>query len=60
MAGGWTKDGAEQEQMESTLEDAVQRARSQLLLEKALKSVRSVATPFLNRAEKRFLAFGSV
>jgi phage/conjugal plasmid C-4 type zinc finger TraR family protein len=30
MAGGWAKDGAEQEQMESTLDDAVQRARSQL------------------------------
>jgi phage/conjugal plasmid C-4 type zinc finger TraR family protein len=30
MAGGWAKDGAEQEQMESTLEDAVRRARSQL------------------------------
>lgn len=30
MAGGWAKDGAEQEQMESTLSDAVQRARSQL------------------------------
>ncbi|MCA1772037.1 MAG: DksA/TraR family C4-type zinc finger protein [Halomonas sp.] len=30
MAGGWAKDGAEQEQMESTLNDAVQRARHQL------------------------------
>lgn len=30
MAGGWAKDGAEQEQIESTLQDAVQRARSQL------------------------------
>ncbi|MGP9574311.1 DksA/TraR family C4-type zinc finger protein [Halomonas sp. H2] len=30
MAGGWAKDGAEQAQMESTLDDAVQRARSQL------------------------------
>lgn len=30
MAGGWAKDGAEQEQMESTLNDEVQRARSQL------------------------------
>lgn len=30
MAGGWAKDGAEQEQMESTLDDAVRRARSQL------------------------------
>lgn len=30
MASGWAKEGAVQEQMESTLEDAVQRARSQL------------------------------
>lgn len=30
MAGGWAKEGAEQEQMESTLEDGIQRARSQL------------------------------
>lgn len=30
MAGGWAKDGAEQEQIESTLDDAVQRARRQL------------------------------
>ena len=30
MAGGWAKEGAEQEQIESTLDDAVQRARSQL------------------------------
>ncbi|MGO2242043.1 MAG: DksA/TraR family C4-type zinc finger protein [Halomonas sp.] len=30
MAGGWSKDGAEQEQIESTLNDAIQRARCQL------------------------------
>lgn len=30
MAGGWAKDGAEQEQIESTVQDAIQRARSQL------------------------------
>ncbi|MDP3535179.1 MAG: DksA/TraR family C4-type zinc finger protein [Halomonas sp.] len=30
MAGGWATDGAEQEQIESTVDDAVQRARSQL------------------------------
>ncbi|PRY66513.1 TraR/DksA family transcriptional regulator [Vreelandella songnenensis] len=30
MAGGWAKDGAEQEQIERTLDDAVERARSQL------------------------------
>lgn len=30
MAGGWAKDGAEQEQVESTLEEGVEWARSQL------------------------------
>ncbi|UUY10414.1 DksA/TraR family C4-type zinc finger protein [Pseudomonas sp. J452] len=30
MAGGWTNDGAVQEQIDSSIEDAVQRARSQL------------------------------
>ncbi|WNL39984.1 DksA/TraR family C4-type zinc finger protein [Halomonas sp. PAMB 3232] len=30
MAGGWAKDGAEQEQIESTLEEGVEWARSQL------------------------------
>lgn len=30
MAGGWTSDGAVQEQIDSTIEDAITRARSQL------------------------------
>jgi phage/conjugal plasmid C-4 type zinc finger TraR family protein len=30
MATGWAQDGAVQEQIDSTVEDAVQRARSQL------------------------------
>lgn len=30
MAGGWTSDGAVQEQIDSSIEDAVARARSQL------------------------------
>lgn len=30
MAGGWTSDGAVQEQIDSNIEDAVARARSQL------------------------------
>jgi phage/conjugal plasmid C-4 type zinc finger TraR family protein len=30
MAGGWTSDGAVQEQIDNSIEDAVQRARSQL------------------------------
>jgi phage/conjugal plasmid C-4 type zinc finger TraR family protein len=30
MAGGWTNDGAVQEQIDSSIADAIQRARSQL------------------------------
>ena len=30
MAGGWAKDGAEQEQIERTVDDAVELARSRL------------------------------
>lgn len=30
MAGGWAKDGAVQEQIDASVEDAVKRARSQL------------------------------
>ncbi len=30
MAGGWSTDGAVQEQIDSSLDDAVQRARAQL------------------------------
>lgn len=30
MAGGWANDGAVQEQIDSSIEDAIQRARSQL------------------------------
>ncbi len=30
MAGGWAKDGAVQEQIDASVEDAVQRARSRL------------------------------
>ncbi|WP_445939363.1 DksA/TraR family C4-type zinc finger protein [Pseudomonas sp.] len=30
MAGGWSSDGAVQEQIDSSLDDAIQRVRSQL------------------------------
>jgi phage/conjugal plasmid C-4 type zinc finger TraR family protein len=30
MAGGWAKDGAVQDQIDASVEDAVERARSQL------------------------------
>ncbi|MBA1273464.1 DksA/TraR family C4-type zinc finger protein [Stutzerimonas azotifigens] len=37
MAGGWTNDGAVQDQIDSTIEDAVQRARSRLGQGESLK-----------------------
>ncbi len=37
MAGGWTKDGAVQDQIDASVEDAVKRARSQLPHGKSLK-----------------------
>jgi phage/conjugal plasmid C-4 type zinc finger TraR family protein len=30
MAGGWARDGAEQEQIDATIDDAIRQARSQL------------------------------
>lgn len=30
MAGGWSSDGAVQDQIDATIEDAIQRARSEL------------------------------
>jgi len=32
MAGGWSRDGAVQDQIDASVEDAVQRARSQLTI----------------------------
>lgn len=37
MAGGWASDGAVQEQIDSSIEDAIQRARSQLPKGESLK-----------------------
>jgi phage/conjugal plasmid C-4 type zinc finger TraR family protein len=38
MAGGFAKDGAVQEQIDASIEDAIKRARSQLPRGKSLKS----------------------
>jgi len=38
MAGGWAKDGAVQDQIDASVEDAVLRARSQLPRGKSLKN----------------------
>lgn len=45
MAGGWAKDGAEQEQIDSTLEDAVRRARSQLPRGESLEECEECGDP---------------
>ena len=36
MAGGWSSDGAVQDQIDATIEDAVQRARSEIPRGKSL------------------------
>ncbi|MGE6604950.1 DksA/TraR family C4-type zinc finger protein [Halomonas sp. NPDC076908] len=55
MAGGWAKDGAEQEQMESTLDDAVQRARSQLPQGKSLEVCEECGDPIPEARRKAML-----
>ena len=37
MAGGWSRDGAVQDQIDASVEDAVERARSQLPSGESLK-----------------------
>ena len=37
MAGGWSRDGAVQEQIDASIEDAVKRARSNLAQGESLK-----------------------
>lgn len=58
MAGGWAKDGAEQAQIESTLEDAVQRARSQLPQGESLETCEECGEPIPSLAARRFPVFG--
>ena len=41
MAGGFAKDGAVQDQIDATIEDAVQRARSQIPTGKSLSRAHS-------------------
>ena len=52
MAGGWAKDGAEQEQMESTLDDAVRRARSQLPSGDSLEACEECGDPIPEPRQK--------
>ena len=45
MATGWAKEGAVQEQIDSTIEDAVQRARSKLAQGESLKHCEECDAP---------------
>ena len=45
MAGGWTNDSAVQEQIDSSIEDAVSRARSQLPRGESLSHCEECAAP---------------
>lgn len=45
MAGGWTNDSAVQEQIDSSIEDAVARARSQLPQGESLSSCEECDVP---------------
>ncbi len=57
MAGGWARDGAVQDQIDASVEDAVAEARSRL---KAQSSVKSATTLFRKLGEKPFPACGYV
>ncbi len=47
MAGGWTNDGAVQEQIDSSIEDAIARARSQLPRGESLSHCAECDAPIL-------------
>ncbi|NQY25588.1 MAG: DksA/TraR family C4-type zinc finger protein [Piscirickettsiaceae bacterium] len=44
MAGGWSKDGAVQEQIDASVDDAIKRARSQLPTGDSLKQCEECGT----------------
>lgn len=45
MAGGWAKDGAEQEQIDHTVEDALQRVRRELPAGESLAECEACGAP---------------
>jgi len=45
MAGGWAKDGAVQEQIDASVEDAVKRARSKLPRGESLRECEECGEP---------------
>lgn len=45
MAGGWTRDGAVQEQIDATVEDAIKRARDRMPHGKSLSDCEECGEP---------------
>jgi len=54
MAGGWAKDGAVQEQIDASVEDAINRARSELGRGASLAECEECAAP-IPQARRRAL-----
>lgn len=52
MAGGWSSDGAVQDQIDATIEDAVQRARSSLPRGESLANCEECNSP-IPKARRR-------
>lgn len=54
MAGGWAKDGAEQAQIDDTVEDALQRVRSEIPAGESLQECEECGEP-IPEARRRAL-----
>lgn len=55
MAGGWSKDGAVQDQIDASVEDAVQLARSQLPKGESLSICEECDTPIPEARQKAII-----
>jgi hypothetical protein len=58
MASGWANDDAVNEQINSTIEDAVARARGEIPRGESLRNAKSAENRFRRRGEKPFPAYG--
>lgn len=56
MASGWANDDAVNEQINSTIEDAIARARGEIRVAKACMNVKSAVPPSRKPVGKPFLA----
>jgi RNA polymerase-binding transcription factor DksA len=56
MASGWANDDAVNEQINSTIEDAVARARGEIPRGESLRNAKSAENRFRRRGEKPFPA----